>query len=432
MQSGNRSTRKIAFVSPHCVLDYASGAATATRDGLHVLSEQGFQCEAFCGTRFDALQDGLIQDSLAQRGERYEIRKAKIGPYEGRLLYTTDGKLPVTLFENVSTSGGSMSAAQAQAFLTGCDIFLRRNRPDLVWTYGGDPVAVAVQRLAKRLKIPVLFTLYNFAYGDRTAFEAVDCVAVPCEFSRRYYLERLGLACQVLPVVVNWKAAQAPNRSPRFLTFINPQDIKGVYVFARIARELARRRPDIPLLVTQGRSRPDALNAPELGLVPHLAGQFPIETGCGGRNIITMPFAPAPRTFYPTVYSLTKLLLMPSLWYESFGLVAAQAMLNGIPVLASNRGALPETIGDAGFLFDVPARYTPETPEVPMAEEVEPWVETIIRLWDDAEYYEHWSRAASERAQQWHPDRLAPIYREFFSRITHQPGPPLVPKKVAQ
>ncbi len=145
-----------------------------------------------------------------------------------------------------------------------------------------------------------------------------------------------------------------------------------------------------------------------------------------------MPFAPAPRTFYPTVYSLTKLLLMPSLWYESFGLVAAQAMLNGIPVLASNRGALPETIGDAGFLFDVPARYTPETPEVPMAEEVEPWVETIIRLWDDAEYYEHWSRAASERAQQWHPDRLAPIYREFFSRITHQPGPPLVPKKVAQ
>ena len=135
-----------------------------------------------------------------------------------------------------------------------------------------------------------------------------------------------------------------------------------------------------------------------------------------------MPFTPDPRDFYPAVFSRTKLLLMPSLWLESFGLVAAEAMLNGIPVLASNRGALPETIGDAGFLFDIPARYTPETREVPTAEEVAPWVETIIRLWDDAAYYDHCSRAARERAQAWHPDRLAPLYRDFFSRIIRQPG----------
>ncbi len=430
MQSNNRTVRKIAFVSPHCVLDYASGAATATRDGLHILTEQGFQCEAFCGTRFDALQDGPIQDSLTERGERYEIRKAKIGPYQGRLLFTTDGKLPVTLFESTSTRGGSMSASDARAFLTGCDIFLRRNRPDVVWTYGRDPVAVAVQRVASALGIPVLFTLYNFAYSERGAFEAVDCVAVPCEFSRRYYMETLGLACRVLPVVVNWKAAAVENWIPRYVTFINPQDIKGVYFFARIARELARRRPDIPILVTQGRSRADALSAPDLGLGPHLAGQFPIETECNGRNITTMPFAPDPQSFYPTVYSVTKLLLMPSLWNESFGLVAAQAMLNGIPVLASNRGGLPETIGDAGFSFDIPAKYTPETREVPTAAELEPWVDTVIRLWDDTAEYERWSRAARERAQQWHPDRLAPIYREFFGSITHQPGPPLVPNVV--
>jgi glycosyltransferase involved in cell wall biosynthesis len=215
----------------------------------------------------------------------------------------------------------------------------------------------------------------------------------------------------------------------RFVTFINPLEIKGVYVFARIARELARRRPDIPILVTQGRSRFDALTEPALGLAPHLAGQFPIEPTRDGRNIITMPFLPDSQSFYPTVYSMTKLLLMPSLWFESFGLVAAEAMLNGIPVLASNRGALPETIGDAGILFDIPAKYTPDTREVATAEEVEPWVETIVRLWDDAAEYEPWSRAARERAQLWHPDRLAPIYREFFASITRQPGPPLVPRE---
>ncbi len=140
-----------------------------------------------------------------------------------------------------------------------------------------------------------------------------------------------------------------------------------------------------------------------------------------------MPNTPDPRKFY----AVTKLILMPSLM-ENAGFVAMEAMSNGIPVLASNRGGLPETIGDAGFLIDIPARYTPETRELPTAEEVEPWVETIIRLWDDAAEYDRWSRAAREHAQQWHPDRLAPIYREFFSRITHQPGPPLVPLEVTK
>ena len=70
---------------------------------------------------------------------------------------------------------------------------------------------------------------------------------------------------------------------------------------------------------------------------------------------------------------------------------------------------------------------------MPTAEEVAPWVETIIRLWDDAAYYEHWSRAARQRAQAWHPDRLAPLYRDFFSRIIRQPGRPLeVPQRARQ
>jgi glycosyltransferase involved in cell wall biosynthesis len=473
-------------------LDFTNGAATATRDGLRLLAEHGFDCQAFCGTRLDDAQEGLLQESLFRRGVRYEVRKVRIplrllpstttsqtpslpaalppstageASYEVRLLFTVDGNLPVTVFENASTRGGWLNVQEAQAFLTACDIFLRKNRP----------VSIAVQRLAKRLGIYVLFALHNFSYFDRSAFEHVDCITVPAEFSRRYYREKLGLECRVLPNIVNWKAAQvnkglgvgdwglgadgklknanlelperkaAPRQSERgdesphsklgYVAFINPIASKGVYVFARIASELARRRPDIPILVTQGRSRADSLMVPELGLAQHIAGQFPAEPVCDGRNITLMPFTPDPRTFYPTVFSMTRLLLMPSLWNESFGLVAAEAMLNGIPVLGSNRGALAETVGGSGtrsarsvpdtlcgqggFLFEIPAKYTPETREVPPAEEVEPWVETIIRLWDDPAAYERCSRAACERAQQWHPDRLAPVYREFFSRLGH-------------
>ena len=441
--NGHEGVPKIAFVSPNCVVDPTNGAALATLGGLEMLAGQGFECQAFCGTRFDAWEEVLVEESLVRQGLAYAVRNLRLGPHRGRLIFTRHGKVAVTLFSLASTRGACSSAEEARAFLTACELFLVQNRPDVVWTYGGDGLGRSLHATVKRLGIPLLFSLHNFAYHDRASFQAADYLHVPSEFSRRHYRKTLAVDCRVLPVVVNWERASVknsphPNPLPegdgtgKYVTFINAHGIKGVYIFARIARELARRRPDIPLLVTQGRSRADALSAPELGLAAHLLGQFPIEPTRDGRNIITMPFAPDPRTFYPTVYTATKLLLMPSLWRESFGLVAAEAMLNGIPVLASNRGALPETIGDAGFLFDIPARYTSETRDVPTPAEVEPWVETIIRLWDDAAEYDRWSRAAREHAQQWHPDRLAPIYREFFSQITHQPGAPLVPLEVTK
>lgn len=44
-------------------------------------------------------------------------------------------------------------------------------------------------------------------------------------------------------------------------------------------------------------------------------------------------------------------LVMPSLW-EGFGLPALEAMSCGLPVLASDRGSLPEVVGDGGLYFD--------------------------------------------------------------------------------
>ncbi len=47
-------------------------------------------------------------------------------------------------------------------------------------------------------------------------------------------------------------------------------------------------------------------------------------------------------------------LIVPSMWHEAFGLAIAEAMVNGIPVLASRVGAIPELVldGKTGLLFE--------------------------------------------------------------------------------
>jgi glycosyltransferase involved in cell wall biosynthesis len=57
-----------------------------------------------------------------------------------------------------------------------------------------------------------------------------------------------------------------------------------------------------------------------------------------------------PEADLPGLYAGAMLLVLPSL-QEGFGLPILEAMACGTPVLASDGGALPETMGNAGMIF---------------------------------------------------------------------------------
>ena len=72
-------------------------------------------------------------------------------------------------------------------------------------------------------------------------------------------------------------------------------------------------------------------------------------------------------------YRGARAFVMPSIWFESFGIVVGEAMSHGIPVLASRIGALAETTLDeqTGLLFE--------------PGDVDGLARAMRRLWDDAE-----------------------------------------------
>jgi len=168
--------------------------------------------------------------------------------------------IPVGIFCQASVGGSRMPRAEGEAFLAACNAFLERSRPDAVLTYGGDPLCLAMFDLIKSRDIPLLFAMHNFDYGNPHTFRAMDYVVAPTEFCRQYYWRELGLACQQLLLPLDRERVEAKSRQPRYLTFVNPAPHKGSFVFARIAETLARRRPDIAILVVEASHRADSLD----------------------------------------------------------------------------------------------------------------------------------------------------------------------------
>ena len=94
-------------------------------------------------------------------------------------------------------------------------------------------------------------------------------------------------------------------------------------------------------------------------------------------------------------------LVMPSLW-EGFGLPALEAMSCGTPVLASDRGSLPEVVGDGGLYFD------PEDADALSAQ--------AIRLLSEPGTADALRTAATERARIFSWDRGAELAEASFRR----------------
>lgn len=146
-----------------------------------------------------------------------------------------------------------------------------------------------------------------------------------------------------------------------FITMINPCRVKGVDTFLALAAAMPQQRF---LLVESWKLDATALAAlhKRLERLPNV--KFMHRVANVGE-----------------VYARTRLLLVPSKWEEAFGRVVIEAQSCGIPVLASRRGGLPESVGDDSMVVDAYA-------------DPQAWLAAVRPLLDDPVRY----RDAAERA----------------------------------
>ena len=413
---------KIVLAIHNYYNDPNTGAMHIIRTIMKWLAEAGHQCHVLSTARIDTEAPLDPQQHLEKLGvqvqyqappKRYvkkagKVRRAPAG--KPVLHYTFDGVHVTTLLTEHNLPS-KPDRAEGEQFMTLLTKQMDEVKPDVLLTYGRHAVVVRSLRLARQRKIATVVTLQNEGTTDMAYFQDIDHLFTCSRFLTDLYREQLGVVSTPLTPALDWSQIVAPESSRAFVTFVNPSLHKGASVFAQLANMLGSKRPDIPILVIQS-----AQSAALLNSVSDIDfSKYP--------QIMAAPPTNTPAEFL----ALTKILLVPSVWAEPFGRVAAEAMINGIPPLVGNRGALPDVVGwddpqgAGGRVLPIPDWLDRNTPKVISEEEALPWFDAVCQLWDDQDAYQELATRARAIAQErYSEEALRRQYLDYFTSL--EPG----------
>ena len=366
---------KIVFISPFNLLDSASGAAQSIRTMLEQLAQLGASCHALTACCFDLPPGERVGELLRAKGLAPTASIAEIGlpVWQGHLQGVHYNAL-----QFATQSRQQFGAMDEILFRDTVRIWLAQNKPDIVITYGGLLLDLEIQRCTRAAGALLVFYLANPSYGRPETFANVDLILANSNATREHYLRTMKLQSHAVGLFVDPRNSLAPQHDPQYITFVNPAPEKGVTLFLRLVLRAVAEAPDMRFLVIDSR-----------GSLQAALQKFSI----GGAALEKITLLPKQETLAP-IYAKTSVLLMPSFWFEAAGRVLVEANANGIPVLATNRGGIPETLGGAGCLLPIPERCAADHWVMPTDEEVAPWWDALLRLWREPAY----RRDMSERA----------------------------------
>jgi glycosyltransferase involved in cell wall biosynthesis len=251
------------------------------------------------------------------------------------------------------------------------------------------PLLIPARRAAQVVTIHDLFFLdhpeqtraeIRRDYVHLTARHAqrADAVITPSVYTKTLVSERLKVAPDRIyvcpPGAPSWQSLGREPRAPAdgyilFLGTLEPRKNLGVLLDAYL--ELLDKARRVPRLLIAGGATPAA--GPWLDRI----ARDPLTRVVSYAGYIN-------NADRERLYAGARAVVLPSL-DEGFGLTVLEAMSAGIPVLASNRGSLPEVVGPEGVLLD--------------PHDTSAWASAIERVAADARWADSLGRTGLERAR---------------------------------
>jgi amino acid adenylation domain-containing protein len=395
---------KILLIQPIEYVSFLDGAAKANRVLMEGLRRKGHECRVlgWCGRRGPQGATGYAE-SLRARGIALKHQTPDVVEFD------RNGVEVWTVLDAFQWH------AQLQRALT-------QFAPDCVLV-SEDHTLFLLEVALEASEAPVVYIAHSQAslpFGpesfvedrspDRAALlRRASGILTVSHYVRRY-IEQWGQASAEVIYFPAYGTGPFPHFG-RFddgsVTMINPSSFKGISIFL----ELARRFPHVAFaaIPTWGTSQEDRQALTKLA---NVSLWEPVEQ-------------------IDQLYRRSRLILMPSLWGEAFGQVAIEAMLRGIPVLASQVGGLPEAKLGVDYLLPVRpiSRYESRSDErhlpVPIVPEqdVEPWAAALKQVLTQRGVYEELSAMSRRRASEFVATLSIDPFERLLERTVQQHRP---------
>ena len=250
----------------------------------------------------------------------------------------------------------------------------QKEQPDAIIVQGGGYNAYEIAAEAARLGPKTFFYTHDIGIISSGAalpdLSNVRWIANSGFTSKKLY-EHLGVSSTIIPPIFqaqNYRVKTQGNQ----VTMINPRAEKG----GDIAISVAEMCPDINFQFVEAWST----KHPEVLKLKARASKLP--------NVTWIPSQKDMRK----IYAQTRILFIPSQCQETWGRVITEAQFSGIPVLASDVGALSETVGQGGVLL-------------PSNASAQKWSQALGQMYHDASTYKALSEAALSHSLR---EELAP------------------------
>ncbi len=378
---------RLLWANPFCMLDTSSGASLTVREMLRQLVSQGYEVQILGCTIFDNPKGAGYLQRLWQG----------VSAPAGHIVEAHDGELTHQLLVTSNTYREKLTSDEENRWLAQYVYLLDSFKPDIVWFYGGHTLDLLIADEARSRGIPSAFYLANGNYQNSTRWcRDIDLILTDSQATADLYYKELNFTAIPLGKFIDSARYVSDSHERKNLLFINPVWEKGAGIVVQLALMLEQHRPDITLEVVEARADWTAILKEATTLLGSPRDNLP--------NIIVTGNSEDMRP----VYGRARILLAPSLWWESSGRVLAEAMLNGIPALISNHGGMPEMIDDAGISFKFPTPcYESPYKHIPEQSELQNLFETIVRLFDDQNYYNDYVKRAQRVGREKHHIKIS-------------------------